>query len=139
MEKEQMIGMLNKALAQEHACWIRYLTHASVVTGLYAEPVAARLKEIGKDEGEHAEKLRDRVVALGGVPTLEVAAEDLIMATDVVKILEINIREEEKAITLYQEILKAIPHDAETLLYETIEHILTDEMEHREELERLKG
>lgn len=123
----------------EHASYIRYLTHAAVVTGPYAEPIAARLKKIGQEEAEHAEQLRDRIVALGGTPTLEVEKVEGVMATQLEKILEINIREEKRAIQVYQEILKAIPHDTETLLYETIEHILTDEMEDLEELIRLKG
>lgn len=72
MDKKKMVEMLNKALTMEHACSIRYMTHAAVVTGPYAEPMATRLKEIGQDEAGHAEKLRDRVVALGGTPTLEV-------------------------------------------------------------------
>ncbi|MBI3990392.1 MAG: hypothetical protein HY347_12350 [candidate division NC10 bacterium] len=139
MDKKKMLEMLNKALTMEHACYIRYLTHAAVLTGPYAEPVATRLKEIGQDEAGHAEKLRDRIVALGGTPTLEVEKAEGMMATELTKILAINIKEEESAIQMYQTILKEIPHDQETLLFETVEHILTDEMEHLEELTRLKG
>ncbi len=139
MDKKKMVEVLNKALAMEHACYLRYMTHAALVTGPYAESVAARLKEIGQDEAGHAEKLRDRVVALGGTPTLEVEKAEGMMATELQKILAINIAEEESAIRMYQGILKEIPHDQETLLFETVEHILTDEMEHLEELSRLKG
>ena len=145
MKKEEavkgdaLIKRLNQALAQEHACWIRYLTHAAVLTGPYAELVAGRLKEIAGDEAKHAEKLRDRITALDGRPGMEVAREDLIAARDLEKILEVNIREEEKAIALYREILKAISHDDALLLYETIEEILQDEHEHLEELTRLRG
>jgi hypothetical protein len=41
------------------------------VAGTYSETVSARLKEIGTDEALHAEKLRDRILALGGTPTME--------------------------------------------------------------------
>jgi len=66
-------------LAQEHGCYVRYKTHAAVITGPYAEAVANRLKEIAGDKSEHAEKLRDRIAALGGTPTMETAKRSLFL------------------------------------------------------------
>ncbi len=132
-----MIAALNNALAQEHACIIRYSTHAAVVTGPSAEQIATRLKEIATDEREHADQLRQRIIGLGGTPTMTVAVRDLIPATTLPQILKVNIKEEQSAIEMYRAILKAVPHDEGTLLYETIEGILKDEQEHLEELERL--
>lgn len=137
MEKKKMIKILNDALMREHACQIRYLTHAAVITGPYAESVANRLKEIAEDEETHASKLRDRIAALGGTPTMEVAREDLVPAASLKEILEVNVQEEEKAIGLYRSILKMAGEEGE-ILYETVEEILQDEQEHREELERLR-
>ena len=135
---EKLLKMLNDALAQEHACQIRYLTHAAVITGPYAESVANRLKEIAEDEKEHANQLRDRITALGGTPTMEVAKEDLIQAKTLKEILQVNLKEEDKAIELYRSILRVAGQDGE-ILYETVEDILKDEQEHKEELARLQG
>jgi bacterioferritin len=135
--KEKLLKMLNNALAQEHACQIRYLTHAAVITGPYAELVANRLKEIAEDEKNHAIQLRDRITALGGTPTMEVANKDLIYAKTLKEILDVNIREEEGAIQLYGSILEAVGHEG-AILFETVEDILKDEQEHKEELERLR-
>jgi bacterioferritin len=135
---EKLIKMLNDALAQEHACQIRYLTHAAVITGPYAELIANRIKEIAEDENEHAIQLRDRITALGGTPTMEVAKEDLIQAKTLKEILQVNLKEEDKAIELYRSILHVAGHDGE-ILYETVEDILQDEQEHKEELARLQG
>jgi len=135
--KEKLLKMLNNALAQEHACQIRYLTHAAVITGPYAELVANRLKEIAEDEKNHAIQLRDRITALGGTPTMEVADKDLIHAKTLKEILDVNIREEEGAIQLYGSILEAVGHEG-AILFETVEDILKDEQEHKEELERLR-
>ncbi|MBI4482036.1 MAG: ferritin [Acidobacteria bacterium] len=137
MEKQKMIKALNDALAQEHACQIRYLTHAAVITGPYAQAVAGRLKEIAEDEEKHAAQLRERITALGGTPTMEVARAELIFARTLKEILEVNLKEEEKAITLYRSLLRAAQEEGE-ILYETIEEILQDEQEHKEELERLR-
>ncbi len=135
--KENLVKMLNEALAQEQACQIRYLTHAAVITGPYAELVSNRLKEIAEDEKNHAIQLRDRITALGGTPTMEIAKEGLIPARTLKEILQVNLREEETAIKLYRSILHAVGQEGE-ILYETVEDILKDEQEHREELERLK-
>jgi bacterioferritin len=134
---DRMLKMLNDALAQEHACEIRYLTHAAVITGPYAESVAARLREIAEDEKTHALQLRDRITALAGVPTMKVATEDLISARTLKDILGVNIAEEEAAIKLYRSILDSVGNGGE-ILYKTIKNILKDEEQHKEQLERLQ-
>ena len=135
--KEKVLKMLNEALAQEHACQIRYLTHAAVLTGPYAEVVGNQLKEIAEDEKTHAIQLRDRITALGGTPTMEIANKELIHAKALKEILQVNIKEEEGAIKLYRSILDTVGHEG-AILFETIEHILKDEQEHKEQLERLQ-
>jgi bacterioferritin len=138
MDREKILKSLNEALAQEHGCYVRYKTHAAVITGPYAEAVSNRLKEIAADESEHAEKLRDRITALGGEPTMETAKEELIAAVNLKQILAINLKEEAKAIDHYKSILKMVDRQEEVLLYEVIEDIIEDEQEHREELSRLQ-
>lgn len=138
IENGALIEALNRMLAQEHACAIRYATHAAMVKGPSAEAVAARLREISADELTHAEKLRKRILALGGVPTMEVQREDLKPASTLKGIVDINVLEERGAIDQYVQILESIPpHDV--LLYATVEEILRDEQEHLEELRTLVG
>ena len=134
---EKILKMLNDALAQEHACQIRYQTHASVLTGPYAAAVASQLNEIAEDEKTHAIQLRDRITALGGTPTMDVANNELIHAKGLKEILQVNIKEEEGAIKLYRSILDSVGHEG-AILFETIEEILKDEQEHKEQLERLQ-
>lgn len=138
MDNQQLIDALNKMLAQEHACAIRYATHAAVVSGPYAETVAARLKEISTDEVSHAEMLRDRIVALGGEPTMDISKGDLKPAQDLAAILTVNIGEEKSAIASYSEILETVS-ESNAILYQTIQNILRDEQEHLEELENLQS
>lgn len=136
-DNKVLIEKLNDILRQEHACMIRYATHAAVITGPSAESVKARLQEISNDERDHAVKLRDRIVALGGKPSMGVHEKDLVEAYDLETILKINIKEEADAIKQYQEILKMIP-ESDVILYETIRDIIEDEQEHQEELNRLR-
>lgn len=136
MDKEKVIRALNDMLSQEHACSIRYATHAATVTGPYAEAISARLAEISGDEVLHAQKLRDRILALGGVPTMDVATEDLVHAEVLEEILDINIKEEYSAIAGYKKILSDVPMD-NVILFQTLQEIIRDEQEHLEELENL--
>lgn len=134
MDTQEMIGLLNEALAQEHACIIRYLTHAAVVKGVFHEPVKTRLTEIATDEQLHAGLLRDRVVGLGGIPTT--AVREVKMATTIPEILAINIEEEKAAIVMYQGMYAKVP-EGEVLLRQTLEQLIRDEQEHVQELTQL--
>jgi bacterioferritin len=138
MQEKQTIAALNQMLAQEHACAIRYATHAAIVSGPYSETVATRLKEIAGDETLHAEKLRDRILALGGTPTMDVSVKDLISAETLDEILSVNIDEEREAIKGYTQILESIPI-SNVILFQTLQELIRDEQEHLEELEALKS
>ena len=136
MDKAALVSRLNEMLAQEHACAIRYATHAAVVEGPYAETVKARLKEIAGDEVRHAEMLRDRILALGGEPEMHVRSEDLIPAKELTRILEVNIQEEKDAIKKYKAVLSEV-EASNAILFQSIQDIIKDEQEHLEELETL--
>jgi bacterioferritin (cytochrome b1) len=126
----RLIEALNRMLAKEHACAIRYATHAVLITG------SARLREIASDEIGHAGQLRKRICALGGMPTMNVDGSGLSPALTLGDMLEENIREKREAIEDYEKILADIP-PLQVLLYETLEDILKDEQEHLEELMNL--
>jgi len=136
-DNKNLIDKLNLMLKQEHACAIRYATHAATITGPASDNIKARFKEIAADEVLHAEMLRDRILALGGVPTMEISTEDLKHAQNLSKMLEINLQEETLAIVAYTEILAHIPQ-TNVILYQTILEIIRDEQEHLEELQNLK-
>lgn len=108
-----------------------------MVEGPYADSVKARLKEIEGDEIRHAGMLRDRIVALGGVPVMEIRPEDLKPAKLLKEILEINIEEEKEAIKKYKTILGKVPV-SNSILFTTLQELIKDEQEHLEELEALQ-
>ncbi len=137
MENAKIIEALNRMLSQEHGCAIRYATHAAVISGPYSETVATRLREIATDELLHAEKLRHRILALGGNPTMKVRSADLKQATTLEEILQVNIEEEKGAIGGYTAILEELSM-SNVILFQTIQEIIRDEQEHLEELDALR-
>ena len=134
MDRKYIVKELNKMLAQEHACAIRYATHAAVISGPYSEVISARLKEICSDEVLHAAMLRERILSLKGTISMDVSIKDLVSAKTLADILSINIAEEKDAILSYTSLLEHIP-DTNIILYRTIQDIIRDEQEHLEELE----
>lgn len=136
LDKKKLLQLLNEGLAMEYASHIQYLTQAVLTKGPYAEALIARFEEIAQDEGEHAKILRQRIVALGGVPTTKVG--EIQIHADSLKAIAINLKYERDTVTFYQRVLNQIPHD-EVILYEAVEHVLEDSQEHIEELERLAG
>ena len=128
-----LIEVLNRMLAKEHACAIRYATLAAMVIGPYVGAVSARFQEIASDEIAHAGKLRKRICALGGTPTLAVDGGEGPAAVTLGEMIEANLEEERGAIEEYTRILGTVPR-LHVLLYRTIEDILMDEQEHLEEL-----
>jgi bacterioferritin len=138
MNDKELVEALNGMLEQEHACAIRYMTHAAIVSGPYSETVAARLKEIAGDEQLHAEKLRDRILALGGTPSMGVSAADLKAARTLETILKVNIAEEQGAIAGYTRILEEVPI-SNVILFQTLQELIRDEQEHLEELDALRS
>jgi bacterioferritin (cytochrome b1) len=142
--KKELIDMLNNAVELEYSARIQYLAHAEMISGLGAEPVIERLKEIASDELKHEEMFRTLICAyLGGEVSMNLAQTH--KAKDTKKILEVNLKGEKEAIDFYKQIYQTIIDNKKTLQYEfeTLEHqlrhVIIDEQEHVVELSVLLG
>ena len=142
--KAELVKMLNQALELEHAARIQYLAHAEQITGVGAEPVIERLKEIASDEQKHEGIFRELIGSyLGGVPTMGLAATHSAKGT--AKILGVNLKGEKDAIDFYKQIYKKVIENKQDLQYEfetlehQIRHVIIDEQEHVTELSLLLG
>ena len=142
--KEELVGMLNKALELEYSARIQYLAHAEAINGLGSEPLIERLKEIAGDELKHEGMFRTLIAAyLGGEPSMSLA--ETFKAKDTKKILEVNLKGEKDAIDFYKQIYQKVLDNKKNLQYEfetlehTIRHVIIDEQEHVTELSVLLG
>jgi bacterioferritin (cytochrome b1) len=72
METARVIEALNKAVALEHAACLQYQQHALLVRGLWRKVFADFFNSESHTALEHAHKFGEKIVALGGVPTVEV-------------------------------------------------------------------
>ena len=63
-----VVKLLNEALATEIICTLRYRRHYFMVKGIRAESVAPEFLAHAKEEQEHADRIAERIVQLGGEP-----------------------------------------------------------------------
>ncbi len=73
MDVEEQIERLNAALRLQYRSAIQYTLAAGGLAGFEFQPLAASLAEFGVRDLEDARRLAEKVTALGGEPTDEVA------------------------------------------------------------------
>ena len=141
---DELIGLLNKALADEWLAYYQYWIGSKIVVGPMKGEVMAELMEHAADELRHADLLVARIMQLGGTPILK--PEDWYKLTNcgydvpdnpqVRKILAQNIKGEQCAINTYNKLL-ALTRDFDPITNEMVLGILTDEVEHEDDLQAL--
>ncbi len=143
-EVDKLIEMLNQALADEWLAYYQYWVGAKVVKGPMREATAAELLQHATEELGHAELLSNRLIQLGGTPLL--TPEDWYKMTNcgyeppadpyVEVLLEQNIKGEQCAIEVYQKLVN-FTREIDPVTYEIVLSILTDEIEHEEDLQAI--
>jgi len=129
VENEQLVALLNRMLAMENASVIRLASHAAVCAGTGAE----QLRSQSREAQERADRLRSRILGLGGAPTLAVDPEGLVPVGGLEQALQVDRACRERAVRGYGELLDAIPRSND-LLFDTIQEILREEQRELEEL-----
>jgi bacterioferritin len=145
MDVDELLNLLNKALADEWLAYYQYWIGAKVVKGPMKDAVIGELDLHATEELTHAQLLVTRIVQLGGTPIL--TPEDWFKMTNcgydaptdhyVEEILNQNIKGEQCAIRTYSSLLD-ITREGDPVTYDIILQIITDEVEHEEDLTALK-
>lgn len=145
MDVDELINLLNKALSDEWLAYYQYWVGAKVVKGPMKDAVIAELVLHATEELSHAELIATRIIQLGGTPVLS-PSEWLKITTCgydppvdpfVEEILNQNIKGEQCAIRIYNEMLD-ITRVADPVTYNIILTIISQEVEHEEDLSALK-
>lgn len=141
---KELIKLLNKALADEWQAYYQYWVGSKVAVGRMRGIVAEELAEHANEELEHANKLTERIIQLGGTPLLnpeqwKKAANcgyDEPSNPNTKKLLEQNISGEQCAIGVYRKLLKFV-EGKDVLTAHLVLEILEDEVKHEEDLEAM--
>lgn len=134
MARAELVENLNVALSYELAGVIQYMQHSFLVAGEDREVFRAFFRGQANEAHLHAEILGDKVVALGGIPTVEPAI--IRQSDDLLEMLNQSLELEREAMAAY---MKAWSVCDEIDLPQKfwIEGQIADEQMHIEELEKL--
>jgi bacterioferritin len=145
MDVDELINLLNKALSDEWLAYYQYWIGSKVVKGPMKDAVITELTVHATEELAHAELISARIIQLGGIPVL--SPEEWFKKTNcgydapvdpyVEEILNQNIKGEQCAIRVYNELLD-ITRTADPVTYNIILQIISQEVEHEEDLTALK-
>lgn len=135
MNKNKVIENLNKLLAYEYAGMIQYQQHAFLVTGLWRAAYKGFFEESSDENKAHARLLGEKIVALGGLPTVEPISVN--QSTDLEEMLKMDLELEREALKTLLETLKLASDNAP--LRTLLEDQSLDEQTHVEELEKMLG
>ena len=67
-DRENVVRLLNEALATEIVCVLRYKRHYFMAQGIHSQAVAAEFQEHAAEEQGHADQIAERIVQLRGEP-----------------------------------------------------------------------
>lgn len=137
-DRKAVIRILNDALATEYVCVLRYYRHYFMAKGMLADAVKAEFLEHAQQEQEHAGRLAERIVQLGGEPDLN---PDTLTARshaeyregkDLRDMVKENLVAERIAIDSYREMINYVG-ERDTTTKRILEEILAQEEEHADE------
>jgi bacterioferritin len=145
MNVDELIKLLNRALSDEWLAYYQYWIGSKVVKGPMKDAVIGELTLHATEELAHAELLSARIIQLGGIPVL--SPDEWLKISNcgyekpedpyVEEVLNQNIKGEQCAIRVYSEMLD-LTRTGDPVTYNIILQILSQEVEHEEDLTALK-
>lgn len=134
MDKAALVAKLNEILRWEYAGLVQYTQFSFVVRGQLREVYYEFFRENGEEALGHAHKVGDKIVALGGITTVERA--EVKQSLDLNEMLEYSLEIERKHVELYTEALDLLgPRDV--ALRNLLEDICLDEQQGVDHLEKI--
>jgi len=141
---KRVLDLLNKAFADEWLAYYQYWLGAKIVAGPMKDNVIAELLQHAADELRHADLVANRIIQLGGKPLttpqqwfkMSNCGYDEPADPYVQKILEQNIKGEQCAISVYNQLAQEVGLK-DPVTYNMAVQILQDEVQHEEDLQAL--
>lgn len=133
MDTTKVIDKMNEALRHEWTGVAQYAQAGFVVGGLWREVYAEKFHDDAKESFKHAKLVGDKIVALGGVPTVE--RNPVKQSQDLMELLQTGLEFETKAVKVYTELLSLIEEDRAFTVF--IENILEEEQSGVDEYNRI--
>ncbi len=135
MGKDALIKALNLDCADELQAIIQYMVDHMMGEGTESLPIIELFKKHAMAEMKHYERLAERVIYLGGVPSTAVG--QFKKGGTLKEMIERALSDERKAIKQYREHIELAGKEGDPATRHLLEEILLEEEEHAHELENL--
>lgn len=132
--EKKLIEGLNAALQNELGNIIRYLHHSFLVTGVNRGPMVAFFREKGQESFTHATHLGEKIVALGGHPSIKIPPMKEIGHKNTEEMLREELESEKEEVEGYIKLLRLVGHNI--ALEFMLKEIIKDEQEGIDDLQR---
>jgi bacterioferritin len=142
--REDIVRLLNDALATELVCVMRYKRHYFTANGVASPAIAEEFLVHANEESAHSDRIAERIVQLGGEPDfnpktlLDRSHADYDEALDLQAMVRANLVAERIAVETYRQMISLIG-DKDPTTRRMLEEILADEEEHADELKDWLG
>ena len=142
--RDDVVQLLNDALATELVCILRYKRHYFTANGVESPAIADEFLVHANEESAHADLIAERIVQLGGEPDfapthlLERSHASYDESTDLQSMVRANLIAERIAVESYRQMISLIG-DKDPTTRRMLEGILADEEEHADELKDWLG
>ncbi|TWU08484.1 ferritin-like domain-containing protein [Stieleria varia] len=133
MSNQAMIDHLNEILKHEWTGVAQYSQASFICEGIWREVYAEKFIGDAKESFGHAQKIGDKIVALGGVPVA--TRNEIKQSRNLREVLEFSLAFESKAVEMYTKALEMAEGDRPLTVF--LEDILIEEQEGVEEYTKL--
>jgi bacterioferritin len=136
---DTVLRLLNEALATEIVCVLRYKRHQFTAHGLSAQSVSDEFAEHAAEEQQHADRIAQRIVELGGDPNFSPEGlasrshSEYVEGETLTDMIREDLVAERIAIESYTEIIRFLG-DHDSTSRRLMEEILAKEEEHAEDM-----
>ena len=147
-DRDQVVKLLNEALATEIVCVLRYRRHHFMARGIHGQSVGAEFLIHSNEEQGHADLLAARIVQLGGEPDFspdslsQRSHAEYVAGDTLTQMIQENLVAERIAIDSYRDMILYLG-DQDPTTSVLLKQILAVEEEHADELadllEGMKG
>ena len=141
-DRDEVLRLLNDALATEIVCVLRYRRHYFMARGIHAKSVADEFLAHSGEEQVHADLLAERIVQLGGAPDFSPdhlshrSHSEYIEGSTLLDMIKEDLIAERIAIDSYREFIQYLG-DKDPTTSRLLKTILATEEEHADELSDL--
>jgi bacterioferritin len=133
METAKVIKKLNEILAHEWTGVAQYAQQGFMVRGLWREMYSKFFMDGAQESFNHAKQVGDKIVALGGVPTIE--RNKIKQSDDLHEMLQHALEFERGAVRLYRDALELAADDRPLVVL--LEDLILQEQDGVDHLEKL--